>query len=116
RCRTVHAKELARSFSLFRETRDAKGFGGSVPPGLFRGRAASHGLRLRSPAKLLYGDCKAPYLGWARPGKGRQRRAEGAGRVSKKKKVRVELRKNRSKPPRPNNWTRGFQEHGFEGT
>lgn len=31
-----------------------------------------------------------------------------------KKKVRVELRKNRTKPPRPNEWTRGFQEHGFE--
>jgi len=30
-----------------------------------------------------------------------------------KKKVRVELRKNRSKPPRRRNWTRGFQEHGF---
>jgi ribosome biogenesis GTPase len=29
--------------------------------------------------------------------------------VSKKKKVRVDLRKNRSKPPRPNNWTRVFQ-------
>src|SRR5262249_2189370 len=38
------------------------------------------------------------------------------GPVSKKKKVRVELRKNRSKPPRPKNWTRGFQEHGFEET
>jgi len=33
--------------------------------------------------------------------------------MAKKKKVRVELRKNRSKPPRPNQWTRGFQEHGF---
>jgi ribosome biogenesis GTPase / thiamine phosphate phosphatase len=33
--------------------------------------------------------------------------------MSKKKKVRVELRKNRSKPPRPNQWTRGFAEHGF---
>lgn len=30
-----------------------------------------------------------------------------------KKKKRVELRKNRSKPPRANQWTRGFQEHGF---
>jgi ribosome biogenesis GTPase len=30
-----------------------------------------------------------------------------------KKKKRVELRKNRTKPPRPNQWTRGFQEHGF---
>jgi ribosome biogenesis GTPase len=33
--------------------------------------------------------------------------------MAKKKKVRVDLRKNRSKPPRPRNWTRGFQEHGF---
>ena len=34
--------------------------------------------------------------------------------MAKKKKVRVDLRKNRSKPPRPHDWTRGFQEHGFE--
>ena len=34
--------------------------------------------------------------------------------MNKKKKIRVELRKNRTKPPRPNEWTRGFQEHGFE--
>jgi ribosome biogenesis GTPase len=33
--------------------------------------------------------------------------------MAKKKKVRVELRKNRSKPPRDKGWTRGFQEHGF---
>lgn len=33
--------------------------------------------------------------------------------MSKKKKIRVELRKNRSKPPRPKQWTRGYQEHGF---
>jgi ribosome biogenesis GTPase len=33
--------------------------------------------------------------------------------MAKKKKVRVDLRKNRSKPPRPHEWTRGFQEHGF---
>src|SRR4051812_18625061 len=33
--------------------------------------------------------------------------------MSKKKKIRVELRKNRSKPPRQRDWTRGFQEHGF---
>src|SRR4051794_25767476 len=33
--------------------------------------------------------------------------------MAKKKKVRVELRKNRSKPPRDNQWTRGFQEHGY---
>src|SRR4051812_2745220 len=30
-----------------------------------------------------------------------------------KKKKRVELRKNRSKPPRPKEWTRGFQQHGY---
>jgi ribosome biogenesis GTPase len=34
--------------------------------------------------------------------------------MAKKKKVRVELRKNRSKPPRQRQWTRGFHEHGFE--
>jgi ribosome biogenesis GTPase len=34
--------------------------------------------------------------------------------MAKKKKVRVDLRKNRSKPPRQRHWTRGFQEHGFE--
>jgi len=33
--------------------------------------------------------------------------------MAKKKKVRVDLRKNRSKPPRDRNWTRGFQEHGY---
>jgi ribosome biogenesis GTPase len=33
--------------------------------------------------------------------------------MAKKKKVRVEMRKNRSKPPRPQQWTRGYQEHGF---
>src|SRR5471030_3124046 len=33
--------------------------------------------------------------------------------MAKKKKVRVDLRKNRSKPPRDHQWTRGFQEHGF---
>src|SRR5262245_24996174 len=31
-----------------------------------------------------------------------------------KKKVRVELRKNRTKPPRDRDWTRGFQSHGYE--
>jgi ribosome biogenesis GTPase len=31
-----------------------------------------------------------------------------------KKKVRVDLRKNRSMPPRDRQWTRGFQEHAFE--
>lgn len=30
-----------------------------------------------------------------------------------KKKIRVDLRKNRSKPPRDHQWTRGFQEHGY---
>jgi ribosome biogenesis GTPase len=30
-----------------------------------------------------------------------------------KKKKRIELRKNRSKPPRDKGWTRGFAEHGF---
>jgi ribosome biogenesis GTPase len=33
--------------------------------------------------------------------------------MAKKKKVRVQLRKNRSKPPRPKQWTRGFHDHGF---
>ena len=33
--------------------------------------------------------------------------------MAKKKKVRVDLRKNRSKPPRPKGWTRGFHEHGY---
>jgi ribosome biogenesis GTPase len=33
--------------------------------------------------------------------------------MAKKKKIRVDLRKNRSKPPRDRSWTRGFQEHGF---
>src|SRR5438876_1123764 len=33
--------------------------------------------------------------------------------AKKKKKVRVDLRKNRTKPPREQGWTRGFQEHGF---
>jgi ribosome biogenesis GTPase len=33
--------------------------------------------------------------------------------MSKKKKVRVDLRKNRSKPPRQRGWTRGFHEHGY---
>lgn len=34
--------------------------------------------------------------------------------MSKKKKVRVELRKNRSKPARTKDWTREYQAHGFE--
>jgi ribosome biogenesis GTPase len=33
--------------------------------------------------------------------------------MAKKKKIRVDLRKNRSKPPRRRHWTRAFQEHGF---
>jgi ribosome biogenesis GTPase len=33
--------------------------------------------------------------------------------MAKKKKVRVDLRKNRSKPPRKKEWTRGFHDHGF---
>ena len=37
---------------------------------------------------------------------------EGAT-MSKKKKVRVDLRKNRNQPPRDRQWTRGYQEHGF---
>jgi ribosome biogenesis GTPase len=41
---------------------------------------------------------------------------EGEAPVSKKKKVRVDLRKNRSKPPRPKNWTRASQESDFEET
>jgi ribosome biogenesis GTPase len=33
--------------------------------------------------------------------------------MAKKKKVRVDFRKNRSKPARDRQWTRGFQEHGY---
>lgn len=33
--------------------------------------------------------------------------------MAKKKKIRVDLRKNRTKPPRESGWTRGYQEHGF---
>ena len=33
--------------------------------------------------------------------------------MAKNKKVRVDMRKNRSKPPRDRQWTRGFDEHGF---
>lgn len=33
--------------------------------------------------------------------------------MAKKKKIRVDLRKNRSKPPRDKGWTRGYQEHGY---
>jgi ribosome biogenesis GTPase len=35
-------------------------------------------------------------------------------RMAKKKKIRVDLRKNRSKPARQRGWTRSFQEHGGE--
>src|SRR5579885_461970 len=34
--------------------------------------------------------------------------------MAKKKKVRVDLRKNRTRPPRQRGWTRQFQEHGPE--
>jgi ribosome biogenesis GTPase / thiamine phosphate phosphatase len=34
--------------------------------------------------------------------------------MGKKKKIRVDLRKNRSKPPRSQNWTRGYKQHRFE--
>src|SRR5262245_18085286 len=33
--------------------------------------------------------------------------------MAKQKKTRVELRKNRSKPPRERGWTKGLQQHGF---
>jgi ribosome biogenesis GTPase len=33
--------------------------------------------------------------------------------MAKKKKVRVDLRKNRNQPPRERGWTKGYQEHGF---
>jgi ribosome biogenesis GTPase len=34
-------------------------------------------------------------------------------RMMSKNKKRVEMRKNRAKPPRDQGWTRGFQSHGF---
>ena len=34
--------------------------------------------------------------------------------MAKKKKIRVDLRKNRAKPARKRDWTSGFREHGFE--
>ncbi len=34
--------------------------------------------------------------------------------MAKKKKIRVDMRKNRNKPARDRQWTRGFQEHGFK--
>jgi ribosome biogenesis GTPase / thiamine phosphate phosphatase len=33
--------------------------------------------------------------------------------MAKKKKIRVDMRKNLAKPPRDNRWTRDFQAHGF---
>lgn len=33
--------------------------------------------------------------------------------MAKKKKIRVDLRKNRNTKPRDRQWTRGYQEHGF---
>jgi ribosome biogenesis GTPase len=36
------------------------------------------------------------------------------GHMSKKKKIRVDLRKNRSRPPRQRQWTRDYSEHGFD--
>ncbi len=33
--------------------------------------------------------------------------------MAKKKKIRVDLRKNRSNPPRERAWTKGFKEHGY---
>lgn len=33
--------------------------------------------------------------------------------MAKKKKVRVDLRKNRNTPPRDRGWTKGFQDHGY---
>src|SRR5262249_55380151 len=35
------------------------------------------------------------------------------GRPMAKKKVRVDLRKNRNQPPRERGWTKGYQEHGY---
>jgi ribosome biogenesis GTPase len=37
----------------------------------------------------------------------------GEREMAKKKKVRVDLRKNRNSKPRANQWTRGFQDHGY---
>jgi ribosome biogenesis GTPase len=34
--------------------------------------------------------------------------------MAKKKKVRVDLRKNRQKPPRDRGWTKAYQEHSFD--
>src|SRR5262245_36793993 len=48
---------------------------------------------------------------WSRPSF--VRKSGESKDMAKKKKVRVDLRKNRSKPPRPRQWTRDFQDHGF---
>src|SRR5260370_22658975 len=34
--------------------------------------------------------------------------------MAKKKKIRVDMKTNRSKPPRQRDWPRGFQEHGAD--
>jgi ribosome biogenesis GTPase len=34
--------------------------------------------------------------------------------MAKKKKIRVEMRKNRTKPARQRDWTRGYQQHGYQ--
>src|SRR5262245_34168106 len=34
--------------------------------------------------------------------------------MDKKRKIRVDLRKNRSRPPREHGWTREYHAHGFE--
>src|SRR5207253_10352847 len=44
----------------------------------------------------------------------RMRKVSKRNRMAKKKKVRVDMRKNRAKPPRPRQWTRGFHEHGYD--
>ncbi len=66
-------------------------------------RECEKGIWLCSLKSSLYGYQLESYGGYSR-----------LDRMSKKKKVRVDLRKNRSKPPRPKGWTRGFQEHGFQ--
>src|SRR5260370_878090 len=51
----------------------------------------------------------------ARPGRSatmRRKLAREGGRMAKKKKIRVDLRKNRNTKPRDRQWTRGYQEHG----
>jgi ribosome biogenesis GTPase len=36
--------------------------------------------------------------------------------MSKRRKIRIDLRKNRSRPPRAQGWTREYAEHGFQET